>query len=94
MFFLRLNDSFYILTILEKLSRFILNNLFKNDLFFNVCVYKCFACIFVCVLHVCLVPPTQGYKRVSDSLELELQMTVSCHVDARNQPRSSARTAT
>lgn len=60
-----------------------------------MCVYMSVLLAYLYVYYMCVwCPPTQGYKRVSDSLELELQMTVSGHVDAGNQPRSSARTAT
>jgi hypothetical protein len=30
-----------------------------------------------------------GQKKASDPLEMGLHMVVSCHVDARNQPRTS-----
>ena len=39
-------------------------------------------CIWVFCLHMCLYMP--GQKKVSDLLELELQMVVSHHVGARN----------
>lgn len=39
-----------------------------------------FACKYVCELHTCLVP-TESQKRVSNPLELELQMVVKPHVE-------------
>lgn len=38
--------------------------------------YECFACEYVCVTHV--YSDLRGQKRVSDLLELELQLVVSC----------------
>lgn len=46
-------------------------------------MYECFACLHVCAPHVCSACGVQ--QRVSDSLDLELQLVVvSCHVDAGN----------
>lgn len=39
-------------------------------------VYGCFACVYICVLCVCSAHG--GRKRVSEPLELELQVFVSC----------------
>lgn len=52
--------------------------------------YECFACIYVCTLHMCLVP-AEARKGVLDSLELELQLVVTHQVDVGIQPGSSAR---
>lgn len=41
-----------------------------------------FICVGIC-LHACSA--WRGQKKASDSLELELQTIVSCHVGARNQ---------
>lgn len=50
---------------------------FKNTfLFIYMCMPECF-----CILHVCKSPQRSV---ISDSLELELQMVVSCHVGAWN----------
>lgn len=45
----------------------------------KTCIYGCFTCMYVCLLHVCLVQ-----KRTLDPLELEEQTVVS-HVCAENQ---------
>ena len=42
-------------------------------------VQGCFECIFVCA-HMYAVPIEASQKRVSDPLELEVQITVSHHV--------------
>ena len=61
--------------------------LFK-DVFALLHVYDCFASMYVCV------PSIQGgQKRVSDPLELELQMVVSYHVILGAEPVSPARTS-
>lgn len=41
-------------------------------------VFKCFACMYISTPYVCSAPRDQ--KKVSDPLELELGMAVSCHV--------------
>ena len=46
-------------------------------------MHKCCICIYVCALHLCLVP-AGGPKRMLDPLELELQLAVS-HQCAGNQ---------
>lgn len=46
-------------------------------------VYKCFACVCICVLQACGAHGSQ--KRASDLMELELQVVVSCHVGAGHQ---------
>jgi hypothetical protein len=48
-------------------------------------VSECFACIYVCVLYAYSTHRDQ--RRVSDPLELELQLSVSCHVGAGNGTR-------
>lgn len=53
-----------------------LSLLLKYLFIFNV--RNCFACMFDCVPHVCLVP--EEAKRLSDPLELALQMIVSLHL--------------
>lgn len=45
-----------------------------------ICMYVWFVC-FVCV---CVFYASGSQKRVSDFLELDLRMVVSCHMDARN----------
>lgn len=50
---------------------------FKDLLLFYV--YECFAHIYVYVLHVSLVSSEPG-KRWQSSLNLELEMVVSCHL--------------
>ena len=46
-------------------------------------MYGCFAsCVSLC--HTC-VRCAGGQEKTLDSLELELQLVVSCHVGARNQ---------
>lgn len=50
-------------------------------LFFNLC--GCSDCIYVCV--ICAGSAHRNLKRASDTMGLELQMVVSCHVGARNQ---------
>lgn len=45
-------------------------------------LYGCFACIYVCVPFEC--SSHRGQKRVSDLLEMELQMVVKCHVGVVN----------
>lgn len=50
-------------------------------IFFNVQV--CFAYIYVCI--PCVHVACGGQEKVSDSLELKLQMVVSHWADARNQ---------
>lgn len=54
--------------------------------------YTAFAWIYLYAPHACLVPPEarRGYQI---PLELELQITVNCHVGMGTKPRSSARTA-
>lgn len=52
--------------------------------------------MYVGVLHVCLyaLPGAYGgHIKGSDLLELELQIVVNCHVDARNRTWSSAKAA-
>ena len=53
-------------------------------------VYGCFACTYICAPHVCLEPrkARRGIQqRTQGLLQLELQMVVSHHVDARNRTR-------
>lgn len=45
--------------------------------------FKCSACRYICATHVCLLPKDQ--KRMSNALELELQVTVNSHAGAGNQ---------
>lgn len=45
--------------------------------------YRCFACVCVYVLHVCLMSK-KGQKRAFDPLGLALQMVVRCHMSAEN----------
>jgi hypothetical protein len=42
-----------------------------------------YACMHACVLHMCLRLDTKQ-KKLSDPLELKLQMAVSCHIGAEN----------
>lgn len=42
--------------------------------------YWCFACLYICVLCTCRI--YRGQKRILNSLELEFQEVVNCHVDA------------
>lgn len=52
-------------------------------------MYGSFVCTYVCTM---CMPGTYGcQKRASDSLELPLQMAVSCHVGAGNCTPCSAR---
>lgn len=60
----------------EKL--YLNENLFYIYLF---CVYKCFACMYVCEPHVCLVQKIGTWL-----VELELQMLVSHDMSVRNNP--------
>lgn len=46
--------------------------------------YECFACMYVCTLHVCLMP-LETKREGIDSLELEVWAVVSHHVSAENQ---------
>lgn len=50
-------------------------------------MYECFTYIYACLLHACIVSmkPRRGHL---NSLELELQITVSQHVSFRTQPWS------
>ena len=56
-------------------------NFLEDYLFY---AYDYFACMYGCEPHVCMcVPGACGsQKMVSDPLELELQIVVSCHVSA------------
>ena len=45
-------------------------------------------CLYVCLCTLCVPDACGGQKKVSDLLDLELQMIVSCHVGAES--RSSA----
>lgn len=55
--------------------------IFLKMCFLNVQV--CFAYIYVCI--PCVYVACGGQEKVSDSLELKLQMVVSHYADARNQ---------
>ena len=55
-------------------------------------------CVWVFDLHVCMCTAwfpgfCRSQNNVPDLLELELQMIMSCHVDAQIEPRFSGRTA-
>lgn len=57
-------------------------------LFFNVyfIVYVCMsACIYVILPATCMPCALTGQKKTSDSLELELQIVLNCHVGPRSQ---------
>lgn len=41
---------------------------------------------------VCPPPPVEGHKEVSDPLDLEVEMLVSCHVVLETDPSSFVRT--
>lgn len=65
----------------------------------NIVIYYIYYCLcmrvfptYMLVHHMCGLCP-QMPEGVQDPLKLELQMTVSCHVGAVNQPGSSTRTA-
>ena len=46
------------------------------------CVHGCFPCLYVFALYMGSIH--KGQKKMSDSLELELRMAVSCHMGAGN----------
>lgn len=50
---------------------------------FSFHVYECFACTYVCVVHVCPVP-TEPRGGVLDPLERKLHSVGSCQVGGRN----------
>ena len=54
---------------------------FKDVLILYVWVF----CLHVCLCTTCMLDTHRGQKRVSDSLQPELHMVVSCSVDAGNQ---------
>lgn len=41
-------------------------------------------CLYVCLCTTCMPVACESQKRVSDPLELELQVIMSCHVGAEN----------
>lgn len=51
---------------------------FKEKIYLEKAGLECFACMDVCVPHVCLVP-TKARRHIGP-LKLGLQMTVNCHV--------------
>jgi hypothetical protein len=51
----------------------------KKDLFYFMCMS---VCMYGCVPHVCSV--SRGQKMTKDSLELVVQLIVSCHLGAGN----------
>lgn len=58
------------------------------DFFFNIyfIVYVCMsACIYVILPATCMPCALRGQKKTSDSLELELQIVLNCHVGPRSQ---------
>lgn len=65
-----------------------LGNLPRSTFFFFKILCVCFAYIYVCAPCTCHVCPLKsnlwGHKRMLGSLELELEMVISCHVHASN----------
>lgn len=55
--------------------------IFKKIFLFYV--FERFTCMYICASCACLVPVE--VKWMSDYLELEEQIVVSCHIGARNQ---------
>lgn len=55
----------------------------KNYFCCFVCMGK--SCLPGCLCTMCVPGVSGGQKQALDPLELELQMFVNCHVDARNQ---------
>lgn len=47
-------------------------------------VYMCFAYMYVYMCITCVPDACGNQKKITDSLELELQVVMSCHVDAGN----------
>ena len=45
---------------------------------------ECFVCMYVCV-YTMSMPDAHGGQKESDLLELEFQVIVRCHVDAKAQ---------
>lgn len=66
--------------LLSRYRVFFLKTCFIFEFLKVLCV--CFICMYVCT--TCMPGALGGWK-VSDSVELELQMVVSCHVGAWNQ---------
>ena len=55
---------------------------------------RCFVCMYVCVLYVCLVANRRGPQETLDLLELELEMVVSHQCILGTELRSSGKAAT
>ena len=55
---------------------------FKKINLFVFPVHECSACMYMCIVHVFLLP--WHLEAASEPLELELQMVMSHHVGARN----------
>lgn len=55
---------------------------FKNVYFYFKCVSVLPTCAYVYNVHAWL--SEEGKKKFSESLELELQLVVSCHMDSGN----------
>jgi hypothetical protein len=66
---------------------------FKKDLFYTcncfactyICTYVCmYVCMYVCICIICVPGVYRYQKKISDSLELDLQKVMSYHIDSGN----------
>lgn len=73
----------YFLNIVTAIENYFSLFIFKTHCIFILCLYILIRCMYVCALHIYLIP--RGQKSSWDPSELERQMFWNHHVDTGNQ---------